>query len=260
MRKVLCLLIVLGIFFFVQTKVALAASPKLYFDTTELTAKQGDEFDLLMRIDTAGQSVSGADAVLEYNPEYLEVSTIENGNFFALFGKHYEINNQKIYLTGFFTEKNQVKSGNGPFAQLTFKAVKNGATSIKFVCAEKSLSDTNIIGATGNDLISCADLQAVTITVSTTAYKIARASGFGKILGTESGALVTTTPTVTPTSTSTSSGMMETGVFDNAAFMIILGIIFILLGGYLLVYSRKNYLYTSLHYRLEPYDWPQNRT
>ena len=258
MKKYTCLVILIFsflIWFPVFAGTSFAASPKLYFETNNVNVNQGDEFEMLMKLDSAGAAVSGADVVLEYNPTYLEVTTIENGNFFPLFGKHFEINNQKIYITGFFTEKNQTKTGIGNFAKISFKALKNGATSLKFVCVDKTSSDTNIMNLANNDLIACADLQPVVITIAGTTYKIAKASSFGKILGTESGVLTTPTlvPTATtaPTTVSTTSGMMETGVFDNAAFMIILGMIFIILGGYLLVYSRRNFNYQTY------YSYPQ---
>lgn len=252
MKKYACLLILIIsflIWFPAFAGTSFAASPKLYFETNNVNVKQGDEFEMVMKIDTAGAAVSGADAVLEYNPTYLEVILIENGNFFPVFGKHFELNNQKIYITGFFSEKSQTKSGIGNFAKISFKAVKNGATSLKFVCEEKSLSDTNIINLSGNDLMTCADLPLNKITIAGSTYKIAKSSSFGKILGTESGVLTTVTPTATiaPTTAATTSGMMETGVFDNAAFMIILGMIFILLGGYLLVYSRRNFNYQTYY-------------
>jgi hypothetical protein len=253
MKKYTCLLgLILG-FLLLSSGAVLAASPKLYFETRDVNVKQGDEFEMLMKLDTASNAVSGADVVLEYNPTYLEVIQIENGNFFPLFGKHFEINNQKIYITGFFTETNQTKTGIGNFAKISFKALKNGATSLKFVCADKTSSDTNIMNLANNDLITCADLQPVVITIAGTTYKIAKASSFGKILGTESGVLTTPTlePTATTAPTSTTSGMMETGVFDNAAFMIVLGMTFILLGGYLLVYSRRNFNYQTY------YSYPQ---
>lgn len=240
MRKIICLFLVLTFFLF-SASFALAASPRLYFDTAEIGVNQGDQFDLFMKIDTAGAQVTGADAVVEYNPTYLEVLTIENGNFFPLFGKHYEINSQKIYITGFFTEKNQTKSGNGMYAKLTFHALKNGATALQFNCVDKSLSDTNIIDLNGNDLISCAELTPVKISISGAGFKLANSSAFGRILGTESGAL--TTPIVIPTEPAgTTSALMETGVFDNAGVMIFMGSIFIVLGGFLLVYSRKSYV------------------
>lgn len=246
------MVLVFGFLLFSFTSV-LAESPKLYFEVNDVNVKQGDEFEMVMKIDTGGVAVSGVDAVLEYNPTYLEVLLIENGNFFPLFGKHFEINNQKIYITGFFTENKETKSGAGNFARISFKAIKNGATSLKFVCADKSLSDTNIINLSGNDLVQCSDLLLNKITIAGSTYKIAKTSSFGKILGTESGDLTTTTPTATiaPTSVSTTSGMMETGVFDNAAFMIVLGMIFILFGGYLLVYSRRSFNYQTY------YSYPQ---
>lgn len=223
-----------------------ASSQKLYFDVSELGVKEKQEFDLSLKIDTEGVAVSGADVVLEYNPQMLEVIKIENGNFFSLFGKHFELNNQKIYITGFFTEKNETKTGSGIFSKLTLKALKNGATSLKFVCAPKSLSDTNVIDAGGSDLLDCGSLNSLQIKVAATSYQVLTASsGFGKILGTESGVLVTTAPTATPTtSASTASGMMETGVFDNAAFMIILGIIFIIFGAAVLFYCRQSFIYS----------------
>ena len=199
MRKIACLSgLILG-FFILSTTLVFAANPRLYFDVSDIGVKQGDEFELSMKIDAASNAVSGADAVLEYNPTYLEVVSIDNGNFFPLFGKHFEINNQKIYITGFFTEKNQTKVGEGQFAKLTFKAVQNGVTSLKFDCTQKSLSDTNIINLASNDLVVCRDLAPVKISVAGSNYTIA-ASGFGKILGTESGALTTVTPTPIPNS------------------------------------------------------------
>lgn len=235
---------------------AYAASPLLYFDASELGVKEKQEFELVMKINTDGAAVSGADVVLDYNPQMIEVLKIENGNFFTLSGKHYELNNQKIYITGFFTEKNETKSGSGVFAKLYLKAIKNGATSLKFVCVDKSLSDTNVIDAKGNDLLSCGALNSLQINVAATSYEILKSSsGFGKILGTESGALTTPSPTLIPTvipTAATTSGMMETGIFDSAAFVIMLGLIFIIIGGGLLIYCRAGFNFSYPHDDLDP--------
>lgn len=244
MKKVI--FVIISVAFFLSFKSASAVGPKLFFNTNSVGVKQGDEFDFTIKIDTAGKNVSGADAVIEYNPELLEVETIENGGFFALFGKHYELNNQKIYITGFFAEKNQTKSGTGVFAKLTMKALKNGATSLQFTCANQSLSDTNIIDQTGTDTIVCSDLTGMNISVS--GNNVVVASSFGAILGTESGSLISPTATLIPSPTttvvvSTTSSLMTTGVFDNAALMIVFGSVFILFGGFLLFYSRREVYY-----------------
>lgn len=241
MKKIFYSFIFSGLLLFFAFKGVLAASPRLFFNVPELGVKQGDEFDLTVKIDTSGQSVTGADAVIDYNPELLEVETIENGGFFPLFGKHYELNNQKIYITGFFTEKNQTKNGSGVFAKLSLKALKNGISNLQFSCVNKSLSDTNIINVSGEDLINCPDLSPLKITVSGGSFTLA-ASSFGKILGTESGILTTVTPTRLPSPTvsgSTTSSLMETGVFDNGIFMMISGLAFISFGIFLVFYSRK---------------------
>lgn len=245
MKKIICLLAAI-VFLGFAASPAFAISPRLYFNSPELGVKQGDEFDVTIKIDTASFSVTGADAVLDYNPELLEVETIENGGFFSLFGKHYELSSQKIYITGFFTEKNQTKNGMGVFAKLTLKALKNGATSLQFSCVNKSLSDTNVINTAGDDMIVCSDLTPLQISISGDNFALAASSSFGKILGTESGSLITPTATLIPTPTtrvSTTSSLMETGVFDNAAFMIMFGSAFIVLGGFLLVYSRRELYY-----------------
>lgn len=230
--------------FFVFFKPAFAANPNLFFNVPELGVKQGNDFDTTIKIDTAGQNVTGADVVLQYNPDLIEVVKIENGGFFPLFGKHFELNNQKIYITGFFTEKNQSKNGNGIFAKLTLKALKNGATNLQFMCLDKSLSDTNIIGLSGNDLIQCKDLISLKVSI-TGGNLIAAASSFGKILGTESGELisptVTQTPSLTPTiHESSPSTLMESGVFDNSIYLFAFGISFISFGFALFLYSKKS--------------------
>jgi hypothetical protein len=230
------------LFFAFTPSFALAASPKLFFNSPEIGVKQGDEFDVVVKIDTFGQKVTGGDAVIEYNPEMIEVSLIENGGFFPLFGKHYELSSQKIYITGFFTEKNQSKDGTGVFAKISLRALKNGISNLQFSCVNKSLSDTNIINIKGDDVIICGELSPLKITISGNNFIVGSSSSFGKILGTDSGSLVaTSTPTRFPSPTtpvSTTSALMETGVFDNAALMIMFGSVFIVLGGFLLIYSR----------------------
>lgn len=230
--------------FFLLARPVFAVSPRLFFNSSQVGVKQGDEFDVVVKIDTASQNVTGADAVINYNPDLLEVESIDNGGFFPLFGKHYELNNQKIYITGFFAEKNQTKNGTGVFAKMTLKALKNGATNLSFACVEKSLADTNVVSVTGDDLIDCPDLAPLSISVTGGDFEIAAASSFGKILGTETGSLISPTATLIPTlvptvAGSTSSSLMQTGVFDDARTMIILGIVFIALGGFLLYYSRR---------------------
>jgi hypothetical protein len=250
MKKIYFAIILALVFAFIARPV-FAVSPRLFFNTPQMGVKQGDEFDAVIKIDTSGQSSTGADAVINYNSEMFEVESIENGGFFPLFGKHYELSTQKIFITGFFTDKNQSKNGTGSFAKLTLKALKNGVSTLQFACINKSLSDTNVINLKGDDMIVCSDLIPLQVTVSGGNFAVV-ASSFGKILGTDSGNLVAT-PTLFPTEiptlipspsvpVSTTSALMDTGVFDNAALMILMGGVFIITGGFLLVYSRKETL------------------
>lgn len=250
MRKIICLLSVCLLALVFNTP-SFAVGSRIFFDETQIDAGKDDEFEMLLMLDTGGQEVSGADVVLQFNPVYLELLSIENGGFFPLFGKHFEINNQKIYITGFFPEKNQTKNASGVFAKLILKALKNGETSLNFNCAEKSLSDTNILDRGGNDILVCANLRAVLISIQGSSLLFAK-SNFGRVLGTESGALVpTSTPTLYPTATptsqaATSSGMMETGVFEDSILLLTVGAALILLGFFLFNFSQRRYSYVDI--------------
>lgn len=232
--------------------VAQTVNPQLYFDPKEITVNENSEVELILKINTGKISSSGADAVLDYDSSAFEIVSIENGGFFPLFGKHYEIANKKIYLTGFFAQKTDKKTGEGTFAKLTLKALKSGKRQVNFVCQEKSLVDTNILDEKGVDVLACRDLTGVIIQVQTKTLTVAK-SAFGNVLGTSSGILITVTPTEIPTPTTfyaTESAVPVTGVFDNTIFLLIFGSALVVFGFIMIgvTQAQKEYVQAVEHF------------
>ncbi len=129
---------------------------KLTF-TTDTKPTVGQDFDIAVYLDTTKDPkfvISGVDAIITYDPKYLEISAIALGstldtitqqNIDAAQGEitislsNNTVQDQNGNPVGF--------SGDGKVAILKAKALKTGKTSLKYVYEKAaSTSDTNVIG------------------------------------------------------------------------------------------------------------------
>lgn len=120
---------------------------KFYFSSSSQKLKVNQLTEVKILIDTKGRKITGADAVIKYNPELIEiVGDPLPGKIFPV----YPINKVKIdkgivTTTGTITNPDQpVFSGIGQFATLTIKALKVGETNLTFEFSPGKTNDSNL--------------------------------------------------------------------------------------------------------------------
>ena len=123
----------------------------------------GDEFTVDINIDTQGTAVAGADVKLTFDPNVLEVTNVQAGDFFG--DEADNVGSGTLYVAGFFKEQFATKTGTGRVAQLTLKGKQEGTSTFTFVCSTQT-NDCNILDASATDIIKCTTIQNGSYTFS----------------------------------------------------------------------------------------------
>lgn len=124
------------------------------FDPASLTKNVGEQFTVVVNIDTGGKQVKGADAKISFDPAIIEVVSIEKGTFFPKGGYNIDTDTGKIYLSYGFDQALLTDKGTGSYATLTLKGKKVGTGNLTWVCSAQT-SDTNIWDVSSNDIVNC---------------------------------------------------------------------------------------------------------
>lgn len=197
-----------------------AQAATLSLDPATQSIPTGDTFDVLLQIDTEGESTTSTDAVMTFDSSILSVVSIEEGNhgsspFFPDLFQN--ISPGEIYIGASVIESIDTRSGTGTVATITFKGVSPGVSDVIFDCTPGKTSDTNISKSDKNatDIVVCTALTNGRYTV-----------GSGTIGTPTPTPVVPAVFTPTPTATMPPSGTAEVtiGVAGLGVLLLVLGI------------------------------------
>ncbi len=149
MKKLLLCSLIIGLITAFHTT-AYAAELSLNPASGVLTQECENTIDII--VNTQGADTRGADAFMTYNPNEIEILSIQPGNLFKSYpGKI--IRNGDIFITAF--SENGFFKGNGSLARLVFKS-KPGvkSTTISFKHSPGSTVDSNVAGREANDMLT----------------------------------------------------------------------------------------------------------
>lgn len=137
------------------------AAPKLYFDPNSINVTSDQVIEATIKIDTENTRVFGAEIVLNYPGDKLEVSSVLNGDFF---GNTSYANNPsgRLEIGSYFSNFFEYKSGAGTVATILLK--NKGITqteNINFVCVNND--DTFMLDSQGNNILSCNSLNQLSL-------------------------------------------------------------------------------------------------
>lgn len=128
--------------------------------------QKGQTATLTLSINAQGSALDGADAVLSYNPELLDV-TVQKGTAFPIYLKNYaNPQTKKIYVTGVTLDQSPAPSSSTlTLATLTITGKKAGSGKIDILWneGEKNLS-TLIETKTSNTVLGDVSGSAFTVT------------------------------------------------------------------------------------------------
>lgn len=150
------------VIFFSSAKAVLAQF--FTFSPTNLTKKVGEQFTVVLNIDTEGKQVKGADAKISFDTSVIEVVSVEKGTFFPKGGYNVDMDTGKIYISYGFDQVYTTNSGTGSFATLTLKGKKAGTGNLTWVCSTQT-SDTNVWDASSNDIVNCSSTTTGNYTI-----------------------------------------------------------------------------------------------
>lgn len=166
---ILFFVFLLSTFFLLVDGVLAQSVPSLEFSATSKIVKVGEDFSTYIVVDTVGQAAHGTGVKINFDPEVLELTSIEAGNIFGDYPVvSFDNNEGKIIVSAISSSVQNAFVGRGVFATLNFKAIKKGGTAIEFDFEPGSTSDSNIAVVTGNgDILKQVNSLLVTITETT---------------------------------------------------------------------------------------------
>lgn len=149
-------LYILSLFFLINifTSNVIAAEPHLEFSPASGSlSDSGTEIDIV--IDTGGEEVKSAKAVINFDSSKLEVSSVADGDFFENLTNNI-YNNQVIINANLEGVALESKTGRGTLAILTVKPLaSSGEATLVFDCVQGDSTDSGINDPTPTDIIEC---------------------------------------------------------------------------------------------------------
>jgi len=167
-------LLVLGLFLIISGSIIVktagsAASPSLLFSDSSKAVGVGEIITVDIILDTAGQEVHGAGAKITFDQKNLEIVSIQPGTIFGDYPvASYDNTSGNIIVSGIASSKNNSFNDSGVFATLTFRAIKEGDSSVQFIFEPGSTRDSNIAVTYGTgDILSNVGTLSITVTPGT---------------------------------------------------------------------------------------------
>ncbi len=117
----------------------------------------GDDFDVQIMLDTAGQDVSAVDAIVNYDSSVLQVTDITPGSIFSSYPEQ-SSSASTIEISGLDASTTSPFNGsNGVFATIGFRVLDEGDTNLTFDFTTGSTLDSNVVEASSgqsNDILN----------------------------------------------------------------------------------------------------------
>lgn len=144
------------------------AASSLRFSPASASTTVNSQFNVDITIDVESNLVKGADAVVDFNQNLIEVISVTGGGFFPDFYHALDVANGRIELHGLMTNQFDTKTGNGTYARLTLKSIGSTSSNISLVCSGNG-NDTFILNDSYTNILNCAQVNQFSLTVSSTA-------------------------------------------------------------------------------------------
>lgn len=193
MKKGLLFCLIFFSFIFLALPLAVwAADPHLELSPSSgAIGSTGTSIDVL--IDSGGQAIKSAKAVINYSASQLEVSSIQAGDFFDDVSHNIYNSTGQVIINANLSLSSMLesKTGSGTLATMTMTSkLSSGTGAVTFDCTEGSSTDSNINDPTPLDIIVC----SANVNGSYTLAASASADGTGtSTTGGTGGATATTT-------------------------------------------------------------------
>lgn len=195
------------------------AAPHFTLTPSSANETVGQNFVVTMGIDSDTEKVIGVDIKATFDASKLEIVSIDKGtvpsdgyNFTYTASQPIIHNDTGAFEVTLPSADSSVYTGavaKHELLKITFKPKTTGVATLNYVCSANSVTETNIIGQAGSDVVDCASNQSGSYTIS---------AGVGGDTTTAS------TVTATPTVAGSSSSLPKTGVVENTILMVVVGL------------------------------------
>ncbi len=149
-------------------------SPHFSLSPTVKEVDVGESFNLDVNIDTGGNNCTGADAIVSYDPDLLEVTATQEGSFFPT-TTIVTTTAGEVSIYG-VADSGDPETGSGTLATITFQGQKAGTANVSFTCQEDSSNDSNINDTADEDIIVCSENVSGSYVISETSSSEATAT------------------------------------------------------------------------------------
>lgn len=123
-------------------------------------------FNVEIKVDTDSQDTQSTDAVIEFDTAFLSVENVTYGSFYPTV--LHSIQDNKLYISGVVDDAASVKNGTGTLATVSFKGLKAGTATLRFLCETGRTDDSNVSknDTDATDLLVCTSLTQASYTLS----------------------------------------------------------------------------------------------
>lgn len=192
----------------------------LGFDSASSQTAVGSTTTVAVTINAGTEEISGTDIYVSFDSTKLELQSVTAGSYFPTVTN--TPGTGSVYISGVIANPGEFKTGSGTVAQLVFKGLAAGTTTLSFDCnltqADTSKIIKNDINAT--NVIDCSALGSHTVTIG----EGTGATGTTGTTGTSTSTTTTTSTTYSPTS------LPQSGVYDSVLQYSVAGVALLLVG------------------------------
>lgn len=139
----------------------------LGFSPTQTEVQPDSTFQVDVTVDPGTQQIQGTDMFITYDPDFLELSSVSAGSYFPSVSN--TPSTGSLYIAGFITDPGDYKTGTGTVATVTFKALKEGTTTLTYACdLSQGDSTSKVVQNDPNtpNIIDCAANEDHTVVIS----------------------------------------------------------------------------------------------
>jgi len=112
------------------------------------------QFTVKIRMDTNGEDISAADAVLDYDKQKLGVAEVRNGGLFEVVDQGSQEGN--LVVIGYFNQPEETIRGSGVLAEIDFEVLETGTAIVDFACSEPYVAgNSGAWDLEANNLLDC---------------------------------------------------------------------------------------------------------
>jgi hypothetical protein len=156
MKKKILIFLLCFLFFIVKGDV-FAADPHLFLSPS--SGSYSGDFNLEIKVDTAGQAVGGVDVLLEFPKNLLNAQQVTKGTAFGEIFSSIKNDQGQLIISTYFSYNEAGKSYNGNdglIATVSFKPLGSGVACFYFLLNPKRTKQKNIVEkTTSKDIIVC---------------------------------------------------------------------------------------------------------